>query len=111
MIPTAMNKSVALNIGQIFPIILSIGKSVAIACYNDLLASELSFSVKRELEKEMLNVKAKYGKDGGISFGRIDVLPYSKWCEKYVKTAKLKLDKGISRGEYYDKILPHMVKI
>lgn len=83
-----------------------IGKSVAIACYNDLLASELLFSVKRELEKEMLNVKAKYGKDGGISFGRIDVLPYSKWCEKYVKTAKLKLDKGISRGEYYDKILP-----
>ena len=85
------------------------GKHVAIACYNDLLATELKRTVKEVIESDRVSVEKKYSGDGGVSYGRVDVLAYSEWCEKYVRLAKIKLDKptsGEKLQEYYDKDLP-----
>ena len=83
-----------------------IGKNVAIACYNDLLATELKQDVEKVISKDRIGVEKKYAQDGGVSYGRVDVYAYSEWCEKYVRAAKLKVDKSGDRSQYYDRELP-----
>lgn len=83
-----------------------IGKNVAIACYNDLLATELKQDVDKVISNDRIGVEKKYAQDGGVSYGRVDVYAYSEWCEKYVRAAKLKIKKGGDRSQYYDKELP-----
>lgn len=84
-----------------------LGKNVAIACYNDLLAADLEKTINNILAKDSKIIKNKYGKDGGVSFGRIDVNAYSVWCEKYAKAAKILPKKGTDQNEYYENTLPH----
>lgn len=83
-----------------------IGKNVAIACYNDLLATELKHDVDKVISKDRIGVEKKYAQDGGVSYGRVDVLAYSEWCEKYVRAAKVKVAKSGDRSLYFDKELP-----
>lgn len=83
-----------------------IGKNVAIACYNDLLATELKQDMDKVISNDRIRVEKKYAQDGGVSYGRVDVYAYSEWCEKYVRAAKLKIKKGGDRSQYYDKELP-----
>lgn len=83
-----------------------IGKNVAIACYNDLLATELKQDVDKVISNDRIGVEKKYAQDGGVSYGRVDVYAYSEWCEKYVRAAKLKIDKSGDRSQYFDKELP-----
>lgn len=83
-----------------------IGKNVAIACYNDLLATELKQDVDKVISNDRIGVEKKYAQDGGVSYGRVDVYAYSEWCEKYVRAAKLKVDKSGDRSQYYDRELP-----
>ena len=83
-----------------------IGKNVAIACYNDLLATELKQDVDKVIRKDRIGVEKKYAQDGGVSYGRVDVYAYSEWCEKYVRAAKVKIAKSGDRSLYFDKELP-----
>ena len=83
-----------------------IGKSVAIACYNDLLAEELREDVETALAKERKIVTAKYGRDGGVGFGKIEVNVYADWCKKYAKAIKSLPKMGTDRSHYYNKELP-----
>lgn len=83
-----------------------IGKNVAIACYNDLLATELKQDMDKVISRDRIGVEKKYAQDGGVSYGRVDVYAYSEWCEKYVRAAKLKIKKGGDRSLYFDKELP-----
>jgi len=86
-----------------------VGKHVAIACYNDLLATELKDIVKEVFDKDREAVEEEYAKDGGKSYGRIDVFAYSEWCEKYMHAAKIKPKKPTTdaeRQKYYDCELP-----
>jgi hypothetical protein len=83
-----------------------IGKNVAIACYNDLLATELKQDVDKVISNDRIGVEKKYAQDGGVSYGRVDVYAYSEWCEKYVRAAKLKVDKSGDRSQYFDRELP-----
>ena len=83
-----------------------IGKNVAIACYNDLLATELKQDVYKVISRDRIGVEAKYAQDGGVSYGRVDVYAYSEWCEKYVRASKVKVAKGGDRSQYYDRELP-----
>lgn len=83
-----------------------IGKSVAIACYNDLLAEELREEVESALAKERKIVTAKYGRDGGVGFGKIEVNVYADWCKKYAKAVKILPKMGADKSLYYDKELP-----
>lgn len=82
-----------------------IGKSVAVVCYNDLLAAELSRSVAEAIKKDSSAVVAKYGKDGGVSYGRVDVMQFSEWCKRYAKAAKIAVKKE-DESSYYDVALP-----
>ena len=85
------------------------GKNVAIVCYNDLLATELKQTVKKVIDNDRVSVEKKYRGDGGMSYGRVEVLAYSEWCDKYARAAGLKLFKpsgGEKLQEYYDKELP-----
>jgi superfamily I DNA/RNA helicase len=84
-----------------------IGKSVAIACYNDLLAEELREDVENALAKERKIVTDKYGRDGGVGFGKIEVNVYADWCKKYAKAVKELPKMGADKSQYYDKELPH----
>ena len=84
-----------------------VGKNVAIACYNDLLAEELREDVETALAKEREAVIAKYGRDGGVGFGRIEVFVYADWCKKYAKAVKNLPKMGADKSLYYDKELPH----
>ena len=84
-----------------------IGKSVAIACYNDLLAEELREDVEEALTKERKIVTDKYGRDGGVGFGKIEVNVYADWCKKYAKAVKELPKMGADKSQYYDKELPH----
>lgn len=84
-----------------------IGKSVAIACYNDLLAEELREDVEEALAKERKIVIDKYGRDGGVGFGKIEVNVYADWCKKYAKAVKELPKMGADKSQYYDKELPH----
>lgn len=83
-----------------------IGKNVAIACYNDLLATELKQDMDKVISNDRIRVEKKYAQDGGVSYGRVDVYAYSEWCEKYVRAAKLKIKRGGDRSLYFDKELP-----
>ena len=86
-----------------------ISKNVAIACYNDLLATELKEVVKNVFEKDRAAVEEEYAKDGGKSYGRIDVFAYSEWCEKYMHAAKIKTKKPSTnegKDDYYNRELP-----
>ena len=83
-----------------------IGKNVAIACYNDLLATELKQDMDKVISNDRIRVEKKYAQDGGVSYGRVDVYAYSEWCEKYVRAAKLKIKKSGDRSQYFDKELP-----
>lgn len=83
-----------------------LGKSVAIACYNDLLAYELKKSVEKALAEDGKLVKKKFLSERGVGYGRVGVLVYSEWCEKYVKAAKLQIKKNGDKSLYYDKELP-----
>ena len=83
-----------------------IGKSVAIACYNDLLAEELREDVENALAKERKIVTDKYGRDGGVGFGKIEVNVYADWCKKYAKAVKELPKMGADKSQYYDKELP-----
>ncbi len=86
-----------------------LNKNVAIACYNDLLATDLKNTVQEVYDRDREVVEERYAKDGGKSYGRIDVLVYAEWCEKYAHAAKVKVkkpstDKG--KQKYYDQDLP-----
>ena len=83
-----------------------IGKNVAIACYNDLLATELKHDVDKVISRDRIGVEKKYAQDGGVSYGRVDVYAYSEWCEKYVRAAKVKVAKSGDRSQYFDRELP-----
>ena len=86
-----------------------VGKHVAIACYNDLLATDLKEIVREMFDKDRKVVEEEYGNDGGKSYGRIDVLAYSEWCEKYMHAVKMDFRKPSSdeaRQDYYDRMLP-----
>lgn len=83
-----------------------LGKSVAVACYNDLLACELRRSVENALAKDRKTVREKFGSEEGIGYGRIEVLVYSEWCKKYVNAAKIQIKRGSDLSSYYDKELP-----
>lgn len=86
-----------------------VGKNVAIACYNDLLATDLKEIVKDMYDRDRVAVEEEYANDGGKSYGRIDVLAFSEWCEKYMHAAKIKLKKPVqdeARQNYYDRELP-----
>ena len=87
-----------------------IGKSVAIVCYNDLLADELQNDMNEVLERDRAAVIAKYGKDGGVSFAPVEVHAYSEWCKKYAKTVKILPKMGKDASQYYDKDLPQALK-
>ena len=87
-----------------------IGKSVAIVCYNDLLADELQSDMNEVLERDRAAVIAKYGKDGGVSFAPVEVHAYSEWCKKYAKAVKILPKMGKDAAQYYDKDLPHALK-
>lgn len=83
-----------------------IGKSVAIVCYNDLLANELKSDMDEVLERDRAAVLAKYGKDDGVGFAPVEVHAYSEWCKKYAKAAKILPKMGKDASLYYDKELP-----
>ena len=86
-----------------------LNKNVAIVCYNDLLATELKEVVKKVYDADREVVEEEYRKDGGKSYGRIDVLAYFDWCEKYAHAAKIKVKKPAAekdKQEYYEKVLP-----
>ena len=78
-----------------------LGKRVAIACYNDLLANELRSDIKAILKKEHENKD-----NGGIEYGPIEVNAYSDWCEKYTKVADNRPEMGTDKSLYYDIELP-----
>lgn len=85
------------------------GKDVAIACYNDLLATELKEAVRNVIDKDREQVEEEYRIDGGKSYGRVDVLAYSEWCEKYMHAAKMKFKKPTTdegKNRYYNCELP-----
>ena len=84
-------------------------KNVAIACYNDLLATDLKQVVKKVFDEDREIVEKEYRKDGGKSYGRIDVFAYFDWCEKYMHAAKIKTSKPATqegKDEYYNRTLP-----
>ena len=86
-----------------------LNKNVAIVCYNDLLATELKEVVKKVFDADREIVEEEYEYDGGKSYGRIDVLAYFDWCEKYAHAAKIKVKKPAAekdKQEYYEKVLP-----
>ena len=83
-----------------------IGKSVAIACYNDLLAEELQREMNLVLERDRAAVLKRYGKDGGVSFAPVEIHAYSEWCKKYAKAVKILPKMGKNVSQYYDKDLP-----
>jgi hypothetical protein len=78
-----------------------LGKRVAIACYNDLLANELRSDIRAILKKEHENKD-----NGGIEYGPIEVNAYSDWCEKYTKFADNRPKMGADKSLYYDIELP-----
>ncbi len=78
-----------------------LGKRVAIACYNDLLANDLRTDIKAILKKEHENKD-----NGGIEYGPIEVNAYSEWCEKYTKAADNRPEMGSDKSLYYDIELP-----
>lgn len=83
-----------------------IGKSVAIACYNDLLADELQREMDQVLERDRAAVLKRYGRDGGVSFAPVEIHAYSEWCKKYAKAVKILPKMGKDVSQYYDKDLP-----
>lgn len=86
-----------------------LNKNVAIACYNDLLATELKEIVQDVYARDREVVEEEYAKDGGKSYGRIDVLAYSEWCEKYAHAAKIRVKKPTAekaKSDYYEQELP-----
>ena len=83
-----------------------IGKNVAIACYNDLLAEELREDIEEALTKERKIVIDKYGRDGGVGFGKIEVNVYADWCKKYAKAIKSLPKMGTDKSKYYNSDLP-----
>jgi len=85
-----------------------IGKSVAVACYNDLLADELRKEMEQVLERDRAAVLKKYRNDGGVSFGSIEIHAYSEWCKKYAKAVKILPKMGKDVSQYYDKDLPRL---